>query len=207
MNLFYSFSIIVGTFSASTITAYCICAYNNFPFVNPKMNHVKRLDRMIDLVKNIPLLLFQSVGFMYMVSDNIIPSDGRNWIDSYETIMIYAAMIEANYYIYHRFIHKYYYVSIHKKHHENIEVYPFDTFHLTNLDDLALVISLGLPIAFIQMTIVEHVLTLYIYITSAYLSHSELFWHHHSAHHRLLHSNFCILFPIFDILFGTYKID
>jgi hypothetical protein len=113
MNLFYSFSIIVGTFSASTITAYCICAYNNFPFVNPKMNHVKRLDRMIDLVKNIPLLLFQSVGFMYMVSDNIIPSDGRNWIDSYETIMIYAAMIEANYYIYHRFIHKYYYVSIH----------------------------------------------------------------------------------------------
>ena len=205
MNFIYSFSIIIGTFSASTITAYIICAYNNYTFINPNMKHVTRVDRMIDLVKNVPLLLIQSVGFMYMTSDNIIPYGQHTWLESYQTIIVYCLFIEANYYAYHRFIHKYYYTDIHKKHHENVIVYPFDTFHLTQLDDLALVISLGLPLFFIQISMVEHILTLYMYITTAYLSHSEFFWNHHSIHHRFLHSNFCILFPVFDILFGTYK--
>jgi len=168
------------------------------------MKHVTRVDRMIDLVKNIPSLLLQSVGFMYMVSDNIIPYGQHTWLESYQNMILYCLFIEANYYIYHRLIHVYYYSQIHKKHHEHIIVYPFDTFHLTQLDDLALVISLGLPLVFLQMSMAEHFSVLYIYITSAYLSHSELFWDHHSIHHRLLHSNFCILFPVFDILFGTY---
>jgi len=205
MNLFYAFSVIVGTFSASTLTAYCICAYNNYPFVNPNMNHEKRVNRMIDLVKNIPLLISYSTGFLYIMSDNILPYGHHTRIESYISMLTYCLLIEANYYIYHRFIHKYYYVLVHKKHHENVIVYPFDTFHLTDIDDVAAIISLGLPLVFIKISIVEQVIITYIYITSSYLSHSELFWKHHSIHHRLLNSNFCILFPVFDILFGTYK--
>jgi len=205
MNLFYAFSIILGTFSASTITAYCICAYNNYPFINPKMNHKKRIDRIIDLVKNIPILLCCSTGLLYGMSYNILPYGYHTWIESYISILRYCLFIEANYYVYHRFIHKYYYISIHKKHHENVIVYPFDTFYLTNIDDFAAIISLALPLAFIKISIVEQVIITYTYVTSSYLSHSELFWSHHSIHHRLLHSNFCILFPVFDVLFGTYK--
>ena len=205
MNFLYSFSIIIGTFSISTFTAYCICAYNNYPFVNPKMKHVIRIDRLTDIAKNVPSLLIQSVGMMFMVSDNIIPYGQHTWIESCKTMIVYCLITEANYYVYHRFIHAYYYVSIHKKHHENVIVYPFDSFHLTQLDDISLVVSLGLPLVFIQISTVEHFLMLYMYITSAYLSHSELFWQHHSIHHRFLHSNFCILFPVFDILFGTYR--
>jgi sterol desaturase/sphingolipid hydroxylase (fatty acid hydroxylase superfamily) len=171
------------------------------------MKHEKRLDRILTLTKNIPFLLFQSVGCMFITSDNIIPYGKHTWIESYNTMILYCLFIEANYYVYHRFIHKYYYGNIHKKHHENIHVYPFDTFHLTQIDDMALVLSLGLPLAFIKISMVEHFLILYIYITTSYLSHSELFWHHHSIHHRFLYSNFCILVPIFDILFGTYKIE
>jgi sterol desaturase/sphingolipid hydroxylase (fatty acid hydroxylase superfamily) len=122
-------------------------------------------------------------------------------------MLTYCLFVEANYYSYHRFIHKCYYVDIHKKHHENVVVYPFDTFHLTDIDDLAAIISLGLPLVFVKISIVEQIIITYMYVTSSYLSHSELFWKHHSIHHKLLQYNFCILFPVFDILFGTYKIE
>ena len=131
MNFLYSFSIIIGTFSASTLTAYCICAYNNYPFINPNMNHEKRVDRMIYLMKNVPSILLQSVGFMYMTSNNIILYGQHTWLESYQTIIAYCLFIEANYYVYHRFIHAYYYVPIHKKHHENVIIYPFDTISST----------------------------------------------------------------------------
>lgn len=207
MNLFQAFSVIIGTFSASTITAYIICAYNNYPFVNPSMKHEKRLDRMIELGRNIPTLLVCSSGLLYVMSGNILPYGYHTYIDSYISMLTYCLLVEANYYIYHRFIHKYYYVYIHKKHHENVIVYPFDTFYLTDIDDFAAIISLGLPLVFVKISIVEQVIITYMYVTSSYLSHSELFWKHHSIHHKLLKYNFCILFPVFDILFGTYKIE
>jgi len=87
----------------------------------------------------------------------------------------------------------------------NIIVYPFDSFYLTDLDDLASIISIGMPIIFINVSLYEQILIFYIYITSSYLSHSELYWSHHSIHHKLLNCNYCILFPIFDIIFGTYR--
>lgn len=172
--------------------------------VNPKMKHEKLIDRLFDLSKNIPLLLFQSVSFMYFISDNFIPYGQHSWLESYYTMILYSLMAEANYYVYHRLIHSYYYVEIHKKHHKNVIVYPFDTFYFTQLDDFALITSLGLPVVFVKMSMLEHVFILYVYITCAYLSHSNLFWSHHFIHHRIPHSNFCILFPVFDILFGTY---
>jgi sterol desaturase/sphingolipid hydroxylase (fatty acid hydroxylase superfamily) len=207
MNLFYVFSIISGTFSLSTITAYFICSYNNYPFVNPKMNYTECLIRFIELLKNIPLLLCHSTGFLYIMSDNILPYGHHTWIESAISMFTYCLLVEANYYIYHRFIHKYYYVVVHKKHHENVIVYPFDTFHSTHIDDFASIISLGLPLMFMKISILEQAIITYIYITSSYLSHSELFWHDHSIHHKLLKYNFCILFPVFDIVFGTYKIE
>jgi sterol desaturase/sphingolipid hydroxylase (fatty acid hydroxylase superfamily) len=116
-------------------------------------------------------------------------------------------MIEANYYIYHRIIHKYYYANVHKKHHTNIIVYPFDTFYLSGLDDLASIISIGSPVILINISVYEQIIILSLYITTSYLSHSELYWSHHSIHHKLLNYNYCILFPFFDILFGTYNTE
>jgi sterol desaturase/sphingolipid hydroxylase (fatty acid hydroxylase superfamily) len=205
MNILVSFGIIVSSFSISTITAFLICKANSHPFINPTFNHEARIARMSEYIKNIPLLIFQSTGFMYFVSNNIIPYGQHTWIESLYSMCLYCILIEANYYIYHRIIHKYYYANVHKKHHSNIIVYPFDTFFLTELDDLASIISIGAPIIFINISVYEQMIILYIYITSSYLSHSELYWVHHSIHHKLLNYNYCILFPIFDIIFGTYR--
>jgi len=205
MNIFISFGVIVGSFSISTITSFIICYLNNYPFINPTFSNEKRINRINEYIRNVPLLIFQSTGLMYIVSDNIIPYGKHNWIESFYSICLYFLLIEAIYYIYHRIIHKYYYANVHKKHHTNINVYPFDTFFLTDLDDLASIISIGVPIIFINISVYEQIIILYIYITTSYLSHSELYWSHHSIHHKLLNYNYCILFPIFDIIFGTYR--
>jgi len=205
MNILISFGVIVGTFSISTITSFVICYLNNYPFINPTFSNEERITRINEYIRNVPLLIFQSTGLMYIVSDNIIPYGKHSWIESLYSMCLYCCLIEANYYIYHRFIHKYYYAIVHKKHHTNVIVYPFDTFFLTDLDDLASVISIGMPIIFINISVCEQILILYLYITTSYLSHSELSLNHHSIHHKLLNYNYCILFPIFDIIFGTYR--
>ena len=205
MNMLLSFGLIVTTFSLSTITSFLICYVNNYPFINPTFSNEERITRINEYIRNIPLLIFQATGFMYIVSDNIIPYGKHNWFESLYSMSLYCILIEANYYIYHRIIHKYYYTNVHKKHHTNIIVYPFYTFFLTSLDDLASIISIGIPIIFINISVYEQIIILYIYITSSYLSHSELYWSHHSIHHKLLNYNYCILFPIFDIIFGTYR--
>lgn len=205
MNIFVSFGVIASTFSISTLTSFLICYMNNYPFINPDLSNQERTTRINEYIRNVPILIFQSTGLMYIVSDNIIPYQQHTWIESVYSIGLYCVLIEAIYYTYHRIIHKYYYKEVHKKHHTNINVYPFDTFFLTELDDLASIFSIGMPIVFINISVYEQILILCMYITSSYLSHSELYWSHHSIHHKLLNYNYCILFPIFDIIFGTYR--
>ena len=205
MNIITSLYIIVGSFSFSSVTAYLICYFNNYPFINPQLEDETKRRKINEYIRNVPILIFQSTSLMYIVSDNIIPYGQHTWIESCLKILKYFVFIEAIYYVYHRFIHKYFYTYIHKKHHRNVIVYPIDTFYLTELDDLASIVSIGLPVIFIKITALEQIFILYLYITSSYLSHSELYWSHHSIHHKLLNYNYCILFPIFDIIFGTYK--
>jgi sterol desaturase/sphingolipid hydroxylase (fatty acid hydroxylase superfamily) len=205
MNIFISFGFIASTFVISTITSFFICYANNCPFINPTFSKEERMTRINEYIRNVPLLIFQSTGLMYIVSDNILPYGKHTWFESLSSMCVYCILIEANYYVYHRMIHKYYYVSVHKKHHANIIVYPFDTYYLTSLDDLASIVSIGMPVIFINLSLCEAMLILYLYITTSYLSHSELYWSHHCIHHKLLNYNYCILFPIFDIIFGTYR--
>lgn len=207
-NFVYSFSIIMGTFSLSTITSFIILYVNKYPFINTKYKHEKRIDRLFTILSHIPLLLLESILFMYIVSDNIVGYDEHTIIQSIHSIVIYCAFIEVNYYLCHKCIDNYYYLDVDKKHpHNNIIVYPFDTFYMTSLHDTTLVISLGLPIFFIEITTIEHFLVLYMYITSAYLSHSTLCWKHHDINDQFIYCNYYVLFPMFDICFGTYKIE
>lgn len=204
MNIILSICIVSGAFTISTLTAYLICLVYKQPFINPTLTDWEEGVRINEYARNVPILILQSGSLLYFVSDNIIPYGQHTWFQSLYTIAIYCLYIEAIYYTYHRLVHKYGYSYIHKKHHKNVIVYPFDTFYLTEADDFASIVSIGLPIVFINISLLEQFVILYMYITSSYLSHSELFWSHHSIHHRLQIYNFCILFPIFDILFGTY---
>ena len=114
MNFITSLYIIVGSFSVSSVTAYLICYLNNYPFINPKLEYEIKCRKIIEYIRNVPILIFQSTSLMYIVSDNIIPYGQNTCLESFLTILKYFLFIEAIYYSYHRFIHKYFYTYIHK---------------------------------------------------------------------------------------------
>jgi hypothetical protein len=73
MNILISFVVIISTFTMSTITSFLICYANNYSFMNPTFSNEKRMTRINKYIRNVPLLVCQSTGLMYIVSDNIIP--------------------------------------------------------------------------------------------------------------------------------------
>jgi len=206
MDLVLSAKIVLGTFGASTLTALLLCYYNNVPFFNPNHNKYQFYSRFKQVVISTSTVLFYSTLFGSVLVTNFMDRSHHTFLQTANNIIVYSVTVEFLYYIYHRIIHtKYFYKTIHSLHHQNIEVYPFDTFFMTKVDAVFLILSLSVPLFMLHMNLVEHVVCIYIYGTAAYLEHSNILVTHHTIHHKLLFCNFCILNPIFDILVGTYK--
>jgi sterol desaturase/sphingolipid hydroxylase (fatty acid hydroxylase superfamily) len=201
----HSICIIINPFILSTISAIYIFNYYKYPFISPVYSISKIKDRIKDMNNSIPALLASSIAVNYIIYPYILPNNRHNELEICYSILSYCILIEFIYYVYHRLIHFYGYKTVHKKHHKNVNIYPFDTFFFTYIDDIALIYSLGIPVIFLRITYFEQFIVLYMYITCSYISHSKLFWKHHVIHHELLCYNYCILFPIFDILCNTYK--
>jgi Delta7-sterol 5-desaturase len=206
MDIISSTKIILGTFSASTITILAICKYYNTPFLNPNHNRYQFYYNVSKVVPSTMFLLSEATVINSFLVNTFITGAHHSLFQNIENIVKYSLIAEFVYYVYHRIIHtKDYYKAVHSLHHENISVYPFDTFYMSKTDSIFLVISLSVPFLFLNMNFFETVISYYIYITAAYLEHSNLFLLHHAKHHKILFYNFCILNPIFDILAGTYK--
>jgi len=130
----------------------------------------------------------------------------HSFIRSASNMAEYSLWIEFFYYAYHRAIHaSHLYKWVHATHHENRTVYPIDTVHISVVDSVGLIITLVAPMWFVQVDVCEYGTIIYIYLTGAFLSHSDIIVDHHSRHHREFKCNYCFLFPVFDILCGTYK--
>ena len=201
------FMINIGAFGFSTLTAYIICNICNQPFINPKYSSDLITTRLKDGCSTIVVVLTKSFITTSFFIQKIVLVKDHTWLQTGMNICTYTVCIEFLYYAYHRGVHSspFLYKLIHKKHHSNHDVYPFDTFYLTTFDSIGLIISLGLPLTFLPISYFELNTVLYIYITSSYLAHSKLFYDHHHIHHSLVEYNYCIFLPIFDILFRTYR--
>ena len=197
----------IGIFGFSTLTAYIICNVYNQPFINPKYSTDLITTRLKDGTSTVVVVLAKSFITTSFFIEKIVSVKNHTWLQTGTTIASYTLLIELLYYVYHRGVHSYPYLYklIHKKHHANYDVYPFDTFYLTTFDSIGLIISLGLPLTFLPVSYFELNTVLYIYITSSYLAHSKLFYDHHHIHHSLVEYNYCIFLPVFDILFNTYR--
>ena len=51
----------------------------------------------------------------------------------------------------------------------------------------------------------EYMSILYFYITMGFVSHSSIAYKHHTLHHIYYKYNFCLVFPVFDMIFDTYR--
>jgi sterol desaturase/sphingolipid hydroxylase (fatty acid hydroxylase superfamily) len=206
MNLPLSAKITIGTFFASTFSAYFICWFYKVPFFNPNQNRYQFYSNLHQVLTTSTIVLSQAVLVNSFMVENVITNEPHTLQQNVINMVSYSVMTEFLYYIYHRIIHtKRFYKSIHSIHHQNINVYPFDTFFMTTTDSLFLVSCMGVPILFLRMNYFENIFSLYIYITAAYIEHSNLLFTHHSRHHKLIFCNYCILNPIFDLIVGTYS--
>ena len=186
MELFLSAKIILGTFTASTVTTITICNLYNIPFFNPSHN---RYQFYHNIARGLPVtigILTQSIIVYSFLVHHFIENKPHTIIQNLENIIKYSILAEFIYYVYHRIIHT-------------------KDYYMTKIDSFFLITSLGLPLLVLRMNYFENIVALYIYITAAYFEHSNFYLVHHAKHHKLLFCNFCILNPIFDILVGTYR--
>ena len=141
-------------------------------------------------------------SFLNRILDNKMHNIGQSMYN----IIMYSIISEFFYYLYHRTIHSdQYYKEYHSKHHKHIDIYPFDTFYIDKIDAMFLLGSIHTPLLFIRFNYYELGLCLYLYITFAYLAHSDFFTKQHVKHHKLLFCNYCILNPIYDVICRTYR--
>jgi len=206
MDIVLSTKLIFGTFTASTLTTLIICKSYNIPFINPNQNRYQLYTNLVNVVPTTLGVIMQSIIIYSFLVNQFIENKPHTYLQNIEHIVKYSILAEFIYYIYHRIIHtKDYYKNVHSLHHENVEIYPFDTFYMTKTDSFFLILSLGAPTILLRMNYFESIVSLYIYITATYLEHSNFVLLHHAKHHKLFFYNFCILNPIFDILLGTYR--
>jgi sterol desaturase/sphingolipid hydroxylase (fatty acid hydroxylase superfamily) len=205
-TLYFSAKLILSIFTASKLSAFLICFYNNIPFFNPTHNRYQLVNRIEKIVKSAFPLLKNSVVIYGLFLDRLIENRAHSLGLFVYNIAMYSIITEFFYYLYHNVIHtQKYYKEHHSLHHKNIEVYPIDTFYIEQVDGLFLIGSLSAPIVLLRLNYFEFITCLYVYITAATLAHSPEFFNHHAIHHKLLVYNYCILNPAFDIIFKTYK--
>jgi sterol desaturase/sphingolipid hydroxylase (fatty acid hydroxylase superfamily) len=204
-DLLGSIQILGGVLFMSTFTSYVICKFYNYPFINPEYTVEKIYNRSKTMVTNIFIISTETV---FLTTNILYPRlDERTHSLTHSTvnILLYLFYVELFYYTYHLWIHKNsLYKYVHADHHLSLDVYPFDTFYINLYDYQFLILSLGVPLIIVKVNMMEHILTLYYYLTYSYLTHSKILCDHHHIHHKRFVYNFCLSIPIFDILFGTY---
>lgn len=205
-TIIQSSKMILGVFSLSAFTSIAYCRLINKPYINPNYSFEKTREQLIDMARNVPILLLQSILFTCYIYNSLLPRGSHTPFQSVYTLFYYSVLAELNYYAYHRAAHsRYFYALVHKKHHAIVNVYPFDTFYFTSIDDISLATCLELPLLFVSLTQMELIIVLWFYITMGFLAHSNYVYGLHDLHHLFLKCNYCIVIPYFDILFGTFK--
>jgi len=204
-DLLSSIQILGGVLFMSSLTSYFICRFYNYPFVNPEYTSEKIYNRSKTMFTNLFIVTSETVFLTSRILYPRLDINSHSPIHSTANIFLYVFYVELFYYVYHTWIHKNpLYKYIHADHHVSFDVYPFDTFYINLYDYQFLIISLGAPLLIVKLNMLEHILTLYYYLTYSYLTHSKLLGEHHHIHHKKFVYNYSLSLPLFDILFGTY---
>ena len=192
-------------FACSGLTAFVVCKALNKPFFNPKFDHTMIQNKLKESILGYSSIYIQA-AVIGSIAYPYLDSSPHSFLRSASNLAEYSLWIELFYYIYHRTLHNFWlYKWIHHKHHENIVVFPIDTVHLGQIDSIGLMLTLIAPMWFVQVDFCEYSTIVYVYLTGAFLSHSDVIWNHHYIHHKEFKVNYCFLFPIFDMVCGTYK--
>lgn len=205
VNILNSISLISAVFISSTASSFYITNVLKKPFINPLFTKDKIQQNMSFIINNV-LKVVSTTTLPIITIIDIYTLDNQNHtlIHTARNFFYSMLLIEFAYYTYHRIQHSFF-LKIHRKHHENKNVYPFDTFYIDYYDSIGLSFCLLYPCFILTLNHIELFIILYFYATGAYLEHSDIFTTHHVIHHEKFNCNYSFIFPIFDILFQTNK--
>lgn len=200
--LFHSTWIVLSSIG----TTLFICMTYPYPLCNPAKSFYKILDQSTTVVVTSTLFIVEYSVLDLCFHVPFLLDEQHSLYQSVSTILMYSLMIEAGYYLYHRIIHlPYFYKHVHAKHHLHTTVFPLDAFDIEIVDASQLFLCILYPSYLLPITSIEQSIVLYFYLVAIFLSHSSILWTHHVQHHRTSKHNFCLILPIFDIIFDTYK--
>ena len=207
LQLLQSGLIVLGLFTASISTAYYICEIKKLPFMNPayyKDTEVR--NKYYSQITQTMPPVFTGTTLLFNHASQYFRQDKMTAFQTGIYVLLYCVVIEIAYYLYHRMIHhKYVYKTIHSKHHENVVIYPLDSIYVGPLDIFLYITCLHIPIYLLRVDLFIYSICVYMYVSLGFISHSNILYNHHIIHHKLFRYNYCLVIPIFDIIFGTYR--
>jgi sterol desaturase/sphingolipid hydroxylase (fatty acid hydroxylase superfamily) len=207
LSILYPIYFILKVLFSSLITTLYICKLNNKTFFNTDIySKIYLENKIIDSFKLVREIIFYYVFIHSILSKYYLHEENLPLFIRITQNFYYILLLEFYAYIYHRLSHeiKYIYKNSHYIHHKNIDVYPVDFLEFDKIDNIAQTLYVNLPLYFVPMNIYDYAIIYYIYATCAFLIHSDILTNHHKIHHLKFKYNYCLLLPIFDILFGTY---
>jgi sterol desaturase/sphingolipid hydroxylase (fatty acid hydroxylase superfamily) len=204
-NLLISSCLFLGVTLTSFLSVLCISKCFNMKLIHPNFSVEKVRNHKSLIFKNLSKLFVTFLPIFQYLFLHKIQITPHSYLHSTFLMTSYSVFIELFYYSFHYILHNYnwLYQNIHKKHHENTDVYPIDAFYISYPDLLGVNICVLLPIYLIPLNYYEFIFIMYFYTTSGILVHSDIFVNHHKIHHKLFDCNYSMVFPIFDVIFDT----
>lgn len=194
-------TVILSILPSCICVTYAICKAFKVPFYNEN-----DFEPNIEKIKDNIVPVYFGALYMVLTTLQTIDKTQHSLFHTLFNIVLYSIFVEGFYYAYHRIMHeKPFYKSIHHLHHTKRIVYPLDAFYFSAFDLSCYMACLHLPSYFIHASYFEYLIILYFYITMGFVSHSEIAYKHHILHHKYYKYNFCLVYPIFDMIFDTYK--
>jgi sterol desaturase/sphingolipid hydroxylase (fatty acid hydroxylase superfamily) len=196
-----------GILLTSLILGAVLCLFMSIPYFNPSMTRDVIMSRFKSIMWNSTATIFVVAPvFAWTGGYDILINAAADYRVSMHRIIMYILIVECLFYVYHRMLHMQpFYKMFHARHHENINVYPFDTFHLDWIDTMGTALSILLPVYLIRVTYWEYVFVNMLYVTGALIVHSDVIFSVHAIHHRRFVCNYCFLFPVVDFTMGTLR--
>lgn len=204
--MFYPSIFIFKILALSTLTSFMICRLQNKPFVNPALTNVSMCAKIYNAIDVGLKVIFNYNIVYFALSRFYLHNENYDIHCRINNNFYFLFLLEFIAYWYHRVSHKvqFIYRLSHSVHHRNIEVYPLDFLEFDYFDNVAQTLYINLPLYFFPMNINDYAIIYYFYATCAFLIHSDILTNSHRIHHRIMKCNFGLLFPVFDIVFGTY---